>query len=464
MPLTLYAVVTKPWNAKYAFLSVFFFMAFSGFIAEMPFLPRQGYAELFLALWILLIVDKQMPRLQKGILSVLFAVGIITSHYAISYIVMYYLAFSWIVLLVLRKATLRSSMGLISFNFIALFVVFSLMWYIYVGQAFVFDYVVRMGDHIYNSIYTELLAPGARPAALLTAIGLGPPVQHGVEWAYRIIFWITEIFIIFGFFRTILKRGEWETKGEYLAMSLGAMSILGLTIVLPYFAGYLNIPRFYHISLIFLAPFCIIGGRSILGGLLRLLRKIWDFSPGVNWLNIMMAAVLIIFFIFQTGFPFIIAGMPSMNRFNISNIERYGTPEDKTSFYSGQGYVFKQELASAKWLDENRKKDMGIMAGPTAAGRALASYVVIRDEIKALYPIVEGKGEIPWALPGWYSYLGYANVVHDLLIYVSLAGSKYEYLPMSTVSIIFERSNRIYANGTSEAWILFKHTYAPEEE
>ena len=47
---------------------------------------------------------------------------------------------------------------------------------------------------------------------------------------------------------------------QYLLLSFGALCICVGGVILPYFSSALNTSRLYQISLIFLAPFCILGG------------------------------------------------------------------------------------------------------------------------------------------------------------------------------------------------------------
>ena len=80
----------------------------------------------------------------------------------------------------------------------------------------------------------------------------------------------TQICISFGLLYSLLKvfmRKDFKFDHEYLSLSVVFYFILLAAIIVPNFVNYLNTSRLYQITLITLAPFCVIGGVLILNSL-----------------------------------------------------------------------------------------------------------------------------------------------------------------------------------------------------
>lgn len=80
-----------------------------------------------------------------------------------------------------------------------------------------------------------------------------------------------------------------------------------MSIILPYFAAFLNMSRIYHITLFFLAPFCILGGIATFRWLFRMLR-LHRLQGDHTLLKLVVILVLVPYFLFTTGFVFQLTG------------------------------------------------------------------------------------------------------------------------------------------------------------
>lgn len=89
VPLGMFILFKRVTTNKIAFLSSFFFMSTSVFFNGMPALGRQEIAEFFVVLLILLILEKQIDKVQRSLLAVIFTIALITSHYGTTYILMF---------------------------------------------------------------------------------------------------------------------------------------------------------------------------------------------------------------------------------------------------------------------------------------------------------------------------------------------------------------------------------------
>lgn len=88
----LYKIFEERTGSKLAFLAAFFFIAYNGFsYGWMVQMARQQIAEIFLVLLVWLMVDRKIPQNKRKILYLLFGVGLIVSHYSVTYLFMFML-------------------------------------------------------------------------------------------------------------------------------------------------------------------------------------------------------------------------------------------------------------------------------------------------------------------------------------------------------------------------------------
>jgi len=95
----LYKIFEKHTGSKIAFLAAFFFIAYNGFsYGWMVQMARQQIAEIFLVLLVWLMIDRKIPQNKRKLLYLLFGVGLIVSHYSVTYLFMFTLLASIITL------------------------------------------------------------------------------------------------------------------------------------------------------------------------------------------------------------------------------------------------------------------------------------------------------------------------------------------------------------------------------
>ncbi|MBR3213283.1 MAG: DUF2206 domain-containing protein, partial [Methanosphaera sp.] len=86
----LYKIFEKHTGPKMAFLAAFFFVAYNGFsYGWMVQMARQQIAEIFLVLLVWLMIDRQIPQKKRKFLYLIFGVGLILSHYSVTYLFMF---------------------------------------------------------------------------------------------------------------------------------------------------------------------------------------------------------------------------------------------------------------------------------------------------------------------------------------------------------------------------------------
>lgn len=453
VPLGLYQIFRKQTNNKIAFLSCFFFMSISTFYCEMPSLARQQIAELFLILLILLMINKNsMYKMQREILFILFGFSLAVSHYGLSYIYMLSLVSVWLALafadvgvytIISREkrfagALNRSEMSkTISSSFILSFIVFTITWYIYVSISAPFESIIRLGNHIANSIFTEFLSPEASHALNLIVRETASPLHEITK--YLNLF--SQFLIVVGVITLLLKRSEMRFEREYKAFSLVNFILCVISIGLPYLTYAFSTGRLYHYSLIFLAPFCVIGGITIFIILGRIFKISWINKP-VSYSLKALSVLFAILLLCNSGWIYEIAkDHPNSLILSQEWIKKYGNINEKIAFY--EAIPEEQNIFSAKWLSINRNRESRVYADFVSRNNILQAYGMIwRKDVFILSKSIS-------ASSSGYIYLRNLNVAEGIV-----HTGYHEYSNISEISIL-EKSMRIYSNGKSEIYYVW---------
>ena len=100
----LYKIFERHTGGKIAFLAAFFFIAYNGFsYGWMVQMARQQIAEIFLVLLVWLMIDRNIPQNKRKLLYLLFGVGLILSHYSVTYLFMFMLLATIVTLSILSS-------------------------------------------------------------------------------------------------------------------------------------------------------------------------------------------------------------------------------------------------------------------------------------------------------------------------------------------------------------------------
>jgi len=114
LPFGIYAYASRQFNETLAFFAAILVAYTSSFYGIMLEAARQQIAEIFLIL-IVLLIFQNFERKKKMFLLVIFSLGLIMSHYGISYIFLILLMFSMIFLAIDTKFNLLTQIGNIWF-------------------------------------------------------------------------------------------------------------------------------------------------------------------------------------------------------------------------------------------------------------------------------------------------------------------------------------------------------------
>lgn len=371
VPLSLFQIYREQTNDLLATLSTFFFMSLQVFFSEMIQLPRQQIAELFIVLSVLLFMDKNMNSAKKAILSVVFLFSIVVSHYGTSYLYLLYLCLTFLFLIVFQlpyvhnlytavickknifvnciniPSNLRSNNIFfdkcgISFNYVILFIIFCLGWYIYISSGSIFDSALQIMNHIYSSIMTDFFSLDSRDQQMVQALGLSSMRSVELTWKIALIFqYITQLFILIGMFRLFTDLKKTVFHIEFVFMSFASLVLIGLCVVLPNFSTALNMSRIYHLTLLFLSPFFFLGGSCFFSAIwIKVFHiKFANFNFD-SFLKLTTVFVLIPYFLFTTGFVF--------------DVTNSTTTSMSLSLYDQDSMFYTiPEIQATRWFDQN---------------------------------------------------------------------------------------------------------------
>ena len=332
VPLGLYKIWSKIINAKYAFVSAFLFMAYNVFYTEILGLNKQMIGELFFVLLLLVILNKKIRPINKTLCFLIFGFALIVSHYALAEIFLFLISFVLISLIIMKKPSRNITLTMVLCFFAIMF-----SWYLYTSSSAVFDAFSNFGEHVYSQL-GEFFNPATRGQTVLRGLGMeAPPTIWNM--ISRIFAYLTQVLIVVGFVGVITKRSGIRFDMEYFLLSLFSLTFLAALILVPGLANTLNMTRFYHILLVFLAPLCVLGAETIA----KIVSKRKTELIG----SILLLVVLVPYFLFQVGFVYEVTGSDNWS----VPLSKYRMPAYR--LYGQLGYTTAYSISGAQWLSNN---------------------------------------------------------------------------------------------------------------
>lgn len=305
VPLGLYEIFKNQTSEKLAFLSSFIFISFYAFFIEMFQLPRQQIAEFFLVLILILILEKQTNRRMKFLLLI-FTLSLVVSHYATSYIVISIFLLAWLILKTfgynlknLNKFSFLTNQfkkmnfpkgkenSKLNLNYMVIFIIMAVVWYIFISSSINYNIFINISNHIITNLMSDFLSPSSTQSIHLVSRS-GGLIQHIETFLYLAI----QFCIFIGLASIFLKFKKFNFKVEYMAIAYVTFFIAIAGAVVPNLGSTLNVSRLFHITLIVLSPFCVIGGIFLSQKFLRIKNS----SKALK----VFSLFIIIFFLFNS--------------------------------------------------------------------------------------------------------------------------------------------------------------------
>ena len=402
IPVALYIAYSRQVCENMAFLAVFFFIAVSSFFDLMLSLPRQQIAELFLVLYILLILNQSLTRPKKYLLSIVFLLGIAISHYALAWIYIFLFVLALVIYGLFRK-TGRVSLEarpLVTAQLLGIYIGFNLLWHYVIPASTIFRDVREQIVYLATTFSSSLFkVQDSQPASILNQGIL--TYFHTISKFLNIIALLL-LFIGVAVTLVALYRGSKEDKfslqPEYYAIALANAIIFAMGFILPNFFM-LNVSRVYHIVLLLLAPFTLIGGLVIIryAGRFSGAPRLGSYDNAMKILSVFIALL----FLFSSGFVYeVTKEHPSSISLSQNTIREVGDLRDQLFFYTD--YCPEQDVYGIRWLSRHRDFTRPVFTDYRSKKMTMMSYGLIADA-----SVVKNTTDL--GAYRSYLYLGYTN-------------------------------------------------------
>lgn len=452
-------------NTKFSFLSSFLFISVSPFYETIPLITKQSIAEIFLVSLVMLLTENNnaINKTSKSILYIIFSMSLIVSHYGTSYLFMFSLVFvSFFLLfekspkinkLVERFFPISNNMStthndtisthshrkydIISPNFILLFITFTLAWFIYISNSSVFSIIMHLGKNIVNTIFIDFFSPeSSRGLYLITR-----NETSLLRTLNKILYFTIQFFIIIGYIHTIKHYNKSRYSTTYMCLSLFWLIILFSAIAISGFAV-MDPHRLFHLSLILLSPFSVIGGITVCKLFFNYFTNIKS-SVRVRYSFNLLSVFFVIFLLFNTGFVYEVAKDHPSSISISQRTTQHGDIIDKASFY-GQ-YIVTQDVFSGKWLGENIVNGSYIYKGDRVQGSP--SLTIYSNVDKSSIKFFDNSTA---AIGDGYIYLSYLNLVEGTGFNFNNTLQQKTVYEFTDVRDLLKDKNAIYNNGGSK--------------
>jgi len=415
VPLGLYQLWQGYVGKKFAFVAVFLFMSQATFYVEMISLNRQMIAELFFVLLLIVMFKKDMKPANKILCFMIFSFALVTSHYALAEILLFFVALTTIFLLFQKHPSRNITLAMVVFFFVLMFT-----WYIFTSGSAAFNSFLQFGDYVYDQL-GNFLNPASRGETVLIGLGLAPS-PSAWNTVSRIFAYVTQGFILLGFVSLLTKRSKLKIEREYFILSSAAILILVLLILVPGLANTLNMSRFFHILLFFLAPFFALG--------VAFLVRTFSTRKRIFVVSALLLLVLVPYFLFQTNFVYEVTGSQSWS------VPLSGYRMNDLQLYGENGYLDARSAYGAQWLSNSFNPDnlSTVYADLRSLSNVLAFYGFSSGTPITNITIMANSSA---------AYLNTLNVVAGYIPYEQYLWNS------SDISYVFSDSNVVYENGGS---------------
>lgn len=441
VPLGLFQLFRSRTNDKTAFFGVFFFVAINTFFAAEIWICREQIAMLFLVLLMLVLTNDQFVKTPlKILLMIIFGAGLAVSHYSLSYLFVA-LLFSSLVILHLRVGREKTA-GIpksfaVTVNFAIMFTILVVSWYMLTSRGIAFQGAVNSVNSIVQTFSHEFLNSNADRGAEVILRHAAP-----LHTATIVLNTLTDVFIAIGVLGLIFKRKVSKLGTEFSAFAISSFVICVASLIVPSFAAF-GTARVYHVTLIFLAPFCVIGGLVIIEaipkiGKLKTRSKI-SYEQTELFSFKVFSIILAVLLLFNSGFLYQLANeypiSISLSQQSIQN----GDTSQQNQFYNA--FDPEADVFGAIWLGENANSGVPIYSDFDANQYVLRAYTMSQGTGIALSSstVVNNMA---------YIFLRQFNI-EDGIIVLSPDQTN---VSLNSYAQIFQKAERVYSNGGSEIY------------
>jgi uncharacterized membrane protein len=431
VPAILYEVYRTQTNKRTAFIAAFLFISNS--VALGWGNDIQKAAQLFYSLLLLVIFTRKLNSLKKDVLFAVFTIALVISHYSLAYIFTATLFFVYLVQRYWQESANFKTGHLLWRAILALVVTFA--WNIYVSGAAAFNSLLESSRYVAANLYTNLLNISGRGGLVTTFLGASQNTTGTFLNEISLdVFRLSTVLIFLGFLSMMLKKSEAKFDNEFSLFLYFNMGILLLNVILPGLSSTFLMQRFYQTTLMVLSPLFVIGSDFIvqtLGGLAHTPRKTMSKTKMQKAGNYFIVTVLIVLFLFQSGFVYEVAKTQSYS----ASLSGYRI--NKYILYDQLGYSNAYDVDGARWLTSTANYEQTpIYCDVNSVNGPLLSYGLISDKF-----ISELLNTTQHLRPESLIYLNWVNTVDSIV-----QGSSYVW-NMTDIHGVLSAQDLVYTNG-----------------
>lgn len=317
-------------SQKEALMAVFLFIFIWYFYNMMIGVVRQQLAEFFYVLLLIIIFDNiQSKRMSYSIIFILLSLSVIFSHYSVANLFLFFaILYSAASYLFFRGKPV--SKFNITFNYVLLFFVVVFCWNMYIGNGSVFKTMVLMGQGVLNTLSEFFLPETNVSVRIATTSSIN--LAHVI---FRYLYYLIVALIAIGGLALLKnlvgafkgKLGSFSFPNRYKndhkfmrfeVFAFTNYALLALYLFIPLIGFQLGFDRVFHIALILLAPYFIIGFKAVLN-ILTYLKGICNLRINLKVSSSALIAIfLTVLFLFNSGFIFELSNDPLPNSVPLS--------------------------------------------------------------------------------------------------------------------------------------------------
>jgi|GEM_PF-5934172 len=454
-PLALYRAYEHYTEQKTAFLSAFLYMSLFSFFIVLSRNTRTATALFFMALFVLLVANNRIPLSRRKILALLFVAGIVVSHYGASYMFMLALALVIVLRPVLERlfSGISTDAPLTSPIFVLFYGTMLFGWYIYASpRSKAFNLLLGFANSFIGRLTDQFVADPESTSA--TTRYLTSDFTSATLNTLKLYNVLVGGIIIVGLGLTywqLIKDNDVSFNSEYMGYASIALMIFGITF-LP--VERFNTARTYPTTLLFFAPFFVVGIREAL----RLARRhIPKFSIEPTYR--IAVTVLVVFLALNVGFvSATITHEYSTNALvEKDRIMDDGHPTEKSYFYKQYPTTF--GVAGTDWLQTVAQNDSALYMSnwPGGLKRPVGHSSLTGSEAETPYfrgqiinrEMIANDTDVPsgYVFLSAFSHERLGNVIR-----LPSGHFGFEYTYTNRTSDHWEHKNLVYANGGTKIY------------
>ena len=444
VPVTIYAMYKNETGKLVALLSVLFFIfSINAFFGELTSVNRQIVAEFFLALSILLWLEKKFPIREKRILLIIFGISIAVSHYSIAIIYVVFVAIVFVISHVRPRFD-----GVYNVPTVAAIFSGTFLWLAFSSGSIATSTLIV----VVNTLRTTItgLSNFRQRTSSATAVTTLPQTLTTATWINLLISATVNALLIVGIFALVLFTSKVEISNKYKLLTIFMGLFFASATFFPMLAQTLNFTRIYAISLLFLSPCVVVGALSLLKitqdiinrNFASIKKRSGIFSNKRIRAGLLLVAVLRCLFPSQTGFVnFVTGGEIHSVTFDYYRLEASTNPQMEVDLY--RIYFQPQDAFSAIWLSEYVNGSSNIYADSVSSVYVLASCRVIPFNLtQPITPTMKLQ-------QGNLIFLDSLNVVKGIV-----PGPEENLFNTSQISGALSGNSLVFSDGNSQIWAV----------